>query len=447
MSYKSETINCPLCGSAPEKHKLFFERNKKGFFIEQNGEMFNSRHVFCDDCGLIFINPRLTEESLSEFYRTQYRDIYTQDNHNELELINAKFREQFLKESEFLVGHKKLLDVGSSTGAFPFLMKRIGVSCDSVEPNEKHTALAQKLYGTTHFNTVIENFKTEKKYDMITIFDAFEHLSDPGKFLNKAHELLEENGFIYIELPTIYLPRIGFVAFFSAAHTFSYSEATLGQILEKHGFAIEHLDHSGQRRDLRVIAKKVKDKRTVFKKMDDFKSILSLWKMFENINHNVFPEILKRKDKNEIMELSDKASSQYKYFKAYIYNGAGLHMSNYSVEDSSNFFDKVSGLIYPEDSGVVQNAVMTVIASSLLRNKNFLSAYDTALIAEKLFPRMHEITDMPAQLDKGKILTRINNLGYYSHFYIIMRDLCEIVGKMHKKKDYEKIIEFYKLKG
>lgn len=113
--------DCPLCQSSPQSQQIIFQRGRSGAFIEQDGALFNDTHVYCLNCGLVFINPQMKSESLQDFYNDQYRKLYK--GNPKLELLRAKWREQFLRTQNLLGSSnsiKEILDVGSSTGAFPF---------------------------------------------------------------------------------------------------------------------------------------------------------------------------------------------------------------------------------------------------------------------------------------------------------------------------------------
>ena len=48
---------------------------------------------------------------------------------------------------------------------------------------------------------IILQFKSKKKWDIVTAFHVVEHLSDPIKVLSELTNLLSKNGKLYIEVP------------------------------------------------------------------------------------------------------------------------------------------------------------------------------------------------------------------------------------------------------
>src|SRR4030042_3719399 len=98
MEYKELNRSCIICGY--DKQTLIWDKDtrlKNGVLkckhIISNGiKMFNSRVVICNRCGFLFTNPQLTEECLNEFYKEEYRNIYsivpgTPDAHSRSALV------------------------------------------------------------------------------------------------------------------------------------------------------------------------------------------------------------------------------------------------------------------------------------------------------------------------------------------------------------------------
>ena len=63
---KFEEINCTNCKSID--FKILFKNDRYGF---------NQQTVLCNNCGLTYSNPRMTEDSARYFYSSDlYRKIY-----------------------------------------------------------------------------------------------------------------------------------------------------------------------------------------------------------------------------------------------------------------------------------------------------------------------------------------------------------------------------------
>src|SRR6185295_4125101 len=66
--YQTEPVAC-FCGSTSAL--LVTDKDRYGF---------DHAMWLCKDCGVIYANPRMTDESYAEFYATEYRKIYDDPN-------------------------------------------------------------------------------------------------------------------------------------------------------------------------------------------------------------------------------------------------------------------------------------------------------------------------------------------------------------------------------
>lgn len=181
--------NCPSCNKV--KSNLLLK--KDGFSI-----------VKCKYCDLIYVNPILD----SEKYLNTYKSKTYQNIMKSLGEKSHKYRlERFGKErTSYLkkyLGNKKkinLLDIGCSTGFFIEAAKKEGWRCEGLELNPSAARFGIKR-GLKIYQTNLENFKTNIKYDIITLFDVLEHLSNPKQIIKYAKKILKKNGLLYVYVP------------------------------------------------------------------------------------------------------------------------------------------------------------------------------------------------------------------------------------------------------
>lgn len=71
-----------------------------------------------------------------------------------------------------------------------------------VDASSKHLKQAkQKLPNIEFHESLIEEFETEKKFSTITMLNILEHVQDPIFTLQKASELLDEDGVLLVHVP------------------------------------------------------------------------------------------------------------------------------------------------------------------------------------------------------------------------------------------------------
>lgn len=235
-------INCNLCGS--NDYEVLWdktEREKQGILYsvvirDKDGNIVQGRNVICKTCGLVYVNPRLGDEELKEFYENDYRKIYGGDNSLAAEHAHAKTAMELLWQ----VPGETFLDIGCSTGQLVKQMqvKRCLIS-HGIEPNIKHCTIAKNA-GLNVLPVGIENYNPGMRFDIITMLNTLEHVTGPAKMLGKVHSLLSDNGYFLVSVPNLHNTHINIPvdAFLSNAHLYNFTPATLGMMMQQHGFKL-----------------------------------------------------------------------------------------------------------------------------------------------------------------------------------------------------------------
>jgi len=94
-----------------------------------------------------------------------------------------------------------LLDVGSGLGVFPYEIRKYGWQPTALDPDRRAT---QHLTEDHHIPTITADFMLatiEQTFDVITFNKVLEHVNDPVAMLKRAGQFLNDDGFIYVELP------------------------------------------------------------------------------------------------------------------------------------------------------------------------------------------------------------------------------------------------------
>ncbi len=184
-----------------------------------DGSIIHGRNVFCNNCGLVYITPRMSQDELDHFYRHDYRKIYYNGS-KEGEAIHARHAYSLLKEVGMVTANH--LDVGCSTGALIALTGGCGI-----EPNEEHYAIAKEK-GLNVQCTTVEEYEGGP-FELITMMNALEHVADPVAVLTKLRSLLTGNGRVMVSVPNLYGKVVNLPpdVFLSNAHLYNFGEATL----------------------------------------------------------------------------------------------------------------------------------------------------------------------------------------------------------------------------
>ncbi len=249
-SLQKQSVACDLCESLDlsELHK----GDRYGMGL---------RTVHCNQCGLMFINPRPTPDAMDEFYRNHYRNFYESIEAPTEEYIRSG---TFVARAQHVVGRLgatiplevnglfSLLDVAVAEGSFLHEASRAfpNASLLGLEPNQAFAKFAEEHAGAPVFNGTFEDFLASKrdgsdkrKFDVITFNHVLEHFASPKHALMEAKKLLTADGIVYVEVPNAIAGRA--IGHLHLAHLFLFCPETLQLLCKACGFDIVHTQTEG----------------------------------------------------------------------------------------------------------------------------------------------------------------------------------------------------------
>jgi 2-polyprenyl-3-methyl-5-hydroxy-6-metoxy-1,4-benzoquinol methylase len=186
---KFEHVACYLCGADDAKTIV----TKRGRTVVQ-----------CRHCGLIYTDPRPKNETL-------FNEVYdvTDKYRRKTERVTKPGRlityRRFLKKVAPFRKTNRILEIGSGFGYFLNEAKEQGWQPLGVEISPFSTDYARKTYGVECLTgTLEEHFETLKQqepFDVVALWNVFEHLPDPVASMKMFRELLRPGGAVVIKVP------------------------------------------------------------------------------------------------------------------------------------------------------------------------------------------------------------------------------------------------------
>lgn len=218
--------------------------------------------VRCRQCGLLYVNPRYREDLLQEIYTERYYDhdgilngleFFGYDNYiADEENIKITFAKR-LKTIEGYVSNGRLLDIGCATGFFLALAREKGWEVIGTEVSQFSARYAREKLG---LDVRLGSLKTlgfaSGAFDVVTIWDVIEHVTDPMAELQEIHRTLRDDGLL-----SIITPDAGsLVARFLGKrweefrrvreHVYFFSRRTMAEMLRRAGFEVLRFESAGK---------------------------------------------------------------------------------------------------------------------------------------------------------------------------------------------------------
>ena len=234
-----ESIPCSLCQS-----------NNSSFIMKKDGFSI----VECENCSLVYVNPRLSSEAYEATYNSKnYGHIISQLALESHEYRKERFgveRINLINKFNQLSAKKTVLDIGSASGFFLEAASEAGWEAIGLELTESAVNFSRSRGNDVRQSTLENANFQEKSFTAVTMFDVLEHLPDPVSTLKTIHNLLEDDGLVYIYVPNWNSASrllMGENAHFiwPTHHLTYFTPVTLTQALEKAGFQVEKIETQG----------------------------------------------------------------------------------------------------------------------------------------------------------------------------------------------------------
>ena len=240
---KREAARCNLCGG---NHLVIVaHRDRYGYPAEARG---------CLTCGLVFIDPVLTEDAYAHFYRGVYRPLVSayhgrlidaQSIQNEQQVYAAE-RGDVLAPFVYERGYQTMLDIGGSTGVVAHAWaSRFGLTATVIDPAPLEIAEAHKL-GLETVTGFIERYQPgSRSFDVVALNQTVDHLLDIAASLAAIRRVIAQTGLFVVDIVDFraaYLRNWSVEEAIKIDHPFYLTDDTMRAYLRRAGFDVLRTD-------------------------------------------------------------------------------------------------------------------------------------------------------------------------------------------------------------
>lgn len=206
--------------------------------------------VRCRRCGLVYVTPRLTEDVIRSLYEEDYFVTGNGARRGYRNYIADQeyFLQTFRKRMRWLERYGepggRLLDVGCAAGFFMQVGREHGWEVYGVEPAGCMVDFAHSRLDLEVFEGTLQEaaFRTGF-FDVVTLWDVLEHLTDPRQELLEINRVLRPEGLLVLETQNIasWAPRVlgkRWLHYGNDLHLFHFAPQTITRLLADTGFRV-----------------------------------------------------------------------------------------------------------------------------------------------------------------------------------------------------------------
>lgn len=224
---------CPFC-----------QKESKPYFCAESyrGLSYNKIYspvklwMYCDSCEHIFAYN--TTASLSDLKFDGVNFVGMPFKFTFLPTIGENLK----KIKQYSPGNM-LLDVGVGGGELLATAKELLFNVEGLEIAKNQADHVAELLGIDVYSCDFLKYQSEKRYDVITLGDVIEHIENPIDVVQKAYDLLSDQGVFWISTPNFHSAFSQFSKFkdpmwVEAGHMQYFSYDSIKTLLENHNFQI-----------------------------------------------------------------------------------------------------------------------------------------------------------------------------------------------------------------
>jgi SAM-dependent methyltransferase len=237
-----ERTDCDLCGSS-EHDLLFRKRENRSWWLDRCRREpridpdLSFSIVRCRQCSHVYVNPRLTIDIITDIYENYWRD------HKPADLERDGHGNYVWRQLMSMGDIESVLDFGCGWGGYLTEAKALGLDAVGIEIDHRKISFLKERGLNAVYGDILERPFAAETFDAVVAEQVFEHLYEPGRYLDEIRRVLKPGGLVYVAVPNLG----GLAATFRgknwdmvhpASHVRYFNRQRLATFLEEHGFVV-----------------------------------------------------------------------------------------------------------------------------------------------------------------------------------------------------------------
>lgn len=240
-----EFFECNFCNS--DKYKIKYR-------------IKDFQYVQCRNCGLVYVNPRLTKEEISNLYNEDYfrgtgfdksveykKEFEEKSKLTDLNDWDISTIKHFLPDN---IPSPKILDIGCGMGLFLWKASMQNFDAEGLELSEYASEFVKSNNIKVQRADIDSADLKDNYYDAIVMKEVIEHLPDVKKSLKKIYSSLKPGGVLFLTTgnynsPERKLKGANWFYFMPEGHLQVFSNQTIKNFLIDSGFSKIYVTRQG----------------------------------------------------------------------------------------------------------------------------------------------------------------------------------------------------------
>ncbi len=227
-------IKCCICNTS--QHEVLYK------------QVGDDTLLRCKKCGLVYLKnfyeekdfigdaqSELDKNNTEKVEYWSFPELYKKHKN----VFDNFFKDRLAKIIRHNHPHSSMLDIGCGYGFWLNFCQERGFDVLGIDISEMAISWAKHHCKIPVTTSSVENFSSERTFDVIVMCDVLEHFMEPVKQLKKLRDMLSDDGVLYIQVPNL----IGFKlrngqGYHLPYHIWQFSLRSMRNILNKSGFEI-----------------------------------------------------------------------------------------------------------------------------------------------------------------------------------------------------------------